>query len=97
LACLDYMRSWFIHTRVPPDRIVALITEMVQGVGGSVVPPTDYVEEIKIFLDGHGVLSIDDEVQTDWGRTGRMWATEHFDVYPDILISAKAIANGLPL
>ena len=97
LACLDYIRSWFIHTRVPPDRIAAFIMEMVQGEGGFVVPPTDYVEELKKFLDGHGILLIDDEVQTGWGRTGRMWAVEHFDVDPDILVTAKAIANGLPL
>ncbi|MEM0295605.1 MAG: aspartate aminotransferase family protein [Candidatus Korarchaeum sp.] len=97
LACLDYLRSWFSHSRVPPERVAALLIEMVQGEGGFVVAPKDYVKELKGYLEENGILMIDDEVQAGWGRTGRMWAVEHFDVEPDIVATAKAIANGLPL
>lgn len=97
LACLDYIKKWFIHARIPPERIAAFIMEMIQGEGGFVVPPTDYVKELKKFLDENGILLIDDEVQSGWARTGKMWAIEHFDIEPDIMITAKAIANGLPL
>jgi 4-aminobutyrate aminotransferase/(S)-3-amino-2-methylpropionate transaminase len=83
LACLDYVRKWFAHARVPPERIV--------------VAPTDYVKELKKFLDENGILLIDDEVQSGWARTGRMWAIEHYGIEPDIMVTAKAIANGLPL
>ncbi len=97
LACLDYVRKWFTYTRVPPERIAAFIMEMIQGEGGFVVAPVDYVRELKKFLDEHGILLIDDEVQSGWARTGRMWAVEHYGVEPDVMITAKAIANGLPL
>ncbi|MEM4581827.1 MAG: aspartate aminotransferase family protein, partial [Candidatus Korarchaeum sp.] len=97
LACLDYLRNWFSHSRVPPERVAALVIEMVQGEGGFVVAPKDYVKELKGYLEENGILMIDDEVQAGWGRTGRMWAVEHFDVEPDIVATAKAIANGLPL
>ncbi len=97
LLCLDYLRNWFSHTRVPPERVAALIMEMVQGEGGFVVAPREYVRELKKYLEENGILMIDDEVQSGWGRTGRMWAVEHFDVEPDIVATAKAIANGLPL
>jgi 4-aminobutyrate aminotransferase/(S)-3-amino-2-methylpropionate transaminase len=97
LACLDYVRKWFAHARVPPERISAFLMEMVQGEGGFVVAPTDYVKELKKFLDENGILLIDDEVQSGWARTGRMWAIEHYGIEPDIMVTAKAIANGLPL
>jgi 4-aminobutyrate aminotransferase/(S)-3-amino-2-methylpropionate transaminase len=71
--------------------------EMVQGEGGFVVAPRDYVKELKTFLEANSILLIDDEVQAGWGRTGKMWAVEHFGIEPDILVTAKAIANGLPL
>jgi len=97
LACLDYVRKWFTHARVPPERISAFLMEMVQGEGGFVVAPTDYVKELKKFLEEHEILLIDDEVQSGWARTGKMWAIEHYGVEPDIMVTAKAIANGLPL
>jgi len=97
LACLDYLKKWFAFTRVSPDRISAFIMEMIQGEGGFVVAPTDYVKELKKFLEDNGILLIDDEVQSGWARTGKMWAIEHYGVEPDIMVTAKAIANGLPL
>jgi len=97
LACLDYVKKWFSYTRVPPDRVAAFIMEMVQGEGGFVVPPAEYVRELKKFLDENGILLIDDEVQAGWGRTGKWWAIEHYGIESDIMATAKAIANGLPL
>jgi len=97
LTCLDYVKKWFIYTRVPPERIAAFIIEVVQGEGGFVVAPLDYVKELKRFLEENSILLIDDEVQAGWGRTGKLWAIEHYGVEPDIMVTAKAIANGLPL
>ncbi|PMB76039.1 MAG: aspartate aminotransferase family protein [Fervidicoccus fontis] len=97
LACLDYMKKWFTHARYPPNRIAAFLMEMIQGEGGFVVPPKEYVKELKSFLESNGILLIDDEVQAGFARTGKMWAVEHFDVEPDIMAFAKAVANGLPL
>lgn len=97
LTCLDYIKRYFIHFRVPFERIAAFIIEVVQGEGGFVVAPTDYLRELKALLEGYGILLIDDEVQAGFGRTGRMWAIEHSNIEPDIMYTAKAIANGLPL
>ncbi|MFN3267970.1 MAG: aminotransferase class III-fold pyridoxal phosphate-dependent enzyme [Zestosphaera sp.] len=62
LACLDYIKKWFIHARIPPERIAAFIMEMIQGEGGFVVPPTDYVKELKKFLDENGIVIIGDDI-----------------------------------
>ncbi|MEM2075709.1 MAG: aspartate aminotransferase family protein [Zestosphaera sp.] len=97
LACLDYIVKWLTHVRTPPERVAAFIMEMIQGEGGFIVPPPDYVRELKKFLEAHEILLIDDEVQSGWARTGRWWAVEHFGVEPDVMITAKAMANGLPL
>ena len=97
LTCLDYVKKWFTYTRVTPERIAAFIIEIVQGEGGFVVAPLDYVKELKKFLEENNILLIDDEVQAGWGRTGKLWAIEHCNVEPDIMVTAKAIANGLPL
>ncbi|MGB9828201.1 MAG: aspartate aminotransferase family protein [Thermosphaera sp.] len=97
LACLDYVKKWFINTRVPLERTAGFLIEVVQGEGGYVVAPLDYVRELKKFLEENNVLLIDDEVQAGWGRTGKLWAIENFGVEPDIMTTAKAIANGLPL
>ncbi|MEM0452621.1 MAG: aspartate aminotransferase family protein [Nitrososphaerota archaeon] len=97
LTCLEYLEKWFIHSRAPPERIAGVLIEMVQGEGGFVVAPGEYVKELKNFCEKHSILLIDDEVQCGWCRTGKMWAIEHYDVEPDIMVTAKAIANGLPL
>ncbi|MEM0374334.1 MAG: aspartate aminotransferase family protein [Sulfolobales archaeon] len=97
LACLDYIRKYFIYSRVPPERVAAFIIEVVQGEGGFVVAPMEFIRELKSFLENNGIILIDDEVQAGFGRTGRMWAIEHSGVEPDIMYTAKAIANGLPL
>jgi len=75
----------------------AIVAEPVQGEGGFIAPPLDFFKELKKLADEHGIKLIIDEVQTGFGRTGKMWAIEHYGVEPDIMVLAKAIANGLPL
>ena len=77
--------------------VAAFIAEPVMGEGGIIVPPPDYFREIKRVLDRHGILFICDEVQSGFGRTGKMFAIEHYGVEPDILVTAKGIADGFPL
>ena len=77
--------------------VAAFIAEPVMGEGGIIVPPPDYFREIKKVLDRHDILFICDEVQSGFGRTGKMFAIEHYGVEPDILCSAKGIADGFPL
>jgi 4-aminobutyrate aminotransferase / (S)-3-amino-2-methylpropionate transaminase / 5-aminovalerate transaminase len=77
--------------------VAAFIAEPVLGEGGIIVPPRNYFREIKKVLDQHGILFIADEVQSGFGRTGRMFAIEHYGVTPDILATAKGIADGFPL
>lgn len=75
----------------------AFIAEPIQGNGGIITPPKDYFQRIREILDRYGMLLILDEVQTGFGRTGRFFASEHFDVVPDIMTVAKALGNGLPI
>ncbi len=77
--------------------VAAFIAEPVMGEGGIIVPPTGYFREIKKVLDRHGILFICDEVQSGFGRTGKMFAIEHYGVEPDIIVTAKGIADGFPL
>ncbi len=77
--------------------VAAFIAEPVMGEGGIIVPPPNYFKEVKKVLDQHGILFIADEVQSGFARTGKMFAIEHYGVVPDILVTAKAIADGFPL
>ncbi len=84
-------------TQVAPEDVAAVIVEPVQGEGGFVVPPPNFLPWLRRFTEEHGILLIVDEVQTGYGRTGRFWATEYSGIRPDILTMAKSIANGVPL
>ena len=77
--------------------VAAFIAEPVMGEGGIIVPPLNYFKEVKKVLDRHGILFIADEVQSGFARTGRMFAIEHYGVEPDIIVTAKGIADGFPL
>ena len=77
--------------------VAAFIAEPVMGEGGIIVPPANYFKEVKKVLDKHGILFIADEVQSGFARTGKMFACEHYAVDPDILVTAKGIADGFPL
>jgi 4-aminobutyrate aminotransferase len=83
--------------RVPPDQVAAILVEPILGEGGYVVPPRQFLPELRRRCDEHGILLILDEVQTGFGRTGKMFASEHVHVTPDIMVVAKSIASGLPL
>ena len=82
---------------VAPERVAAFIVEPVLGEGGYVVPPHDFVPRLRAIADRHGILLVADEIQTGFGRTGRMFAVEHVETRPDIVTVAKGIASGLPL
>ena len=82
---------------MPADEVAAIVLEPVQGEGGYIVPPQKFFDELARIAKRFGMLLVFDEVQSGMGRTGKMWAAEHFDASPDILAVAKGIASGLPL
>ena len=84
-------------TRIPAEQVAAIIVEPVQGEGGFVVPPAHFLPELRAICDEHGILLIVDEVQTGFGRTGKLFAVEHSGVTPDLMLMAKSLAGGLPL
>jgi 4-aminobutyrate aminotransferase/(S)-3-amino-2-methylpropionate transaminase len=84
-------------TQVAPESVAAIVIEPVQGEGGFVVAPRGFMTGIRRLCDDHGIVLVVDEVQTGFGRTGRMFAIEHYGVEPDLLVVAKSIAGGLPL
>ncbi len=83
--------------QLPPDELAAIVVEPVQGEGGYVVPPVEFVTKLREIATRAGALLIFDEVQTGFGRTGRWFACEHFGVVPDVMVVAKGIASGFPL
>ena len=85
------------HTLIDPSMVAAIMMEPVQGEGGYIVPDKKFVQYVREICDKYGILLIFDEVQSGMGRTGKLFAYEHFGVKPDILTSAKGIANGFPL
>jgi 4-aminobutyrate aminotransferase / (S)-3-amino-2-methylpropionate transaminase / 5-aminovalerate transaminase len=84
-------------TQIAAETVAAIVLETVQGEGGFVVAPPEFVEGVRRLCDEHGIVFVCDEVQTGFGRTGRMWGIEHYDVEPDLITVAKSIAAGLPL
>jgi len=96
IHCADYLEDFFIG-HVAADSVAAIIAEPVQGEGGFIVPPKEYFKKIKATCEKHGILFIMDEIQAGMGRTGKLFASEHFDVIPDIILTGKSIASGLPL
>ncbi|HSB68998.1 MAG TPA: 4-aminobutyrate--2-oxoglutarate transaminase [Candidatus Methylomirabilis sp.] len=93
----EYFETDFFKHQVDPEEVAAIILEPIQGEGGFITPPPEYLTQIRQVCDRHGILLIVDEVQTGFGRTGKLFALEHFGVEADILTSAKSLAGGLPL
>lgn len=85
------------HTQITPDQVAAIIIEPVLGEGGFVPAPFEFLRELRSITQQHGILLIADEIQTGFGRTGKMFAIEHSDVVPDLITVAKSLAGGLPL
>ena len=96
-AGLDELEERVFKRLMPADEFAAAIVEPIQGEGGYVVPDADFLPRLREICDRHGILLIADEVQSGAGRTGKMWAIEHFGVEPDILLTAKGIASGMPI
>jgi 4-aminobutyrate aminotransferase/(S)-3-amino-2-methylpropionate transaminase len=84
-------------TTVAAESVAAIVIEPIQGEGGFVVAPPDFLAGVRRICDDNGIVLVVDEVQTGFGRTGKMWAIEHYDVEPDLITVAKSIAAGLPL
>ncbi|MEM1528836.1 MAG: acetyl ornithine aminotransferase family protein [Desulfurococcaceae archaeon] len=92
---LEFIEEYVFDKLVPPEEVVATISEPIQGEGGYVVPPSTFFSELKKLLDRYGVLLIDDEVQMGLGRAGRMFAIEHFNTVPEVITLAKALSGGV--
>ena len=95
--CVSYIDDYLFHKFVPPEDVAMIFVEPIQGEGGYVVPPDGYFKALRELCDEHGILMAADEVQSGLGRTGKWFASEHFDLVPDIVCMAKGIAAGLPL
>lgn len=85
------------RSRIAADHVAAILFEPIQGEGGFIVPPREFVDGLRAICDKYGIVLIADEVQTGYCRTGKVFACEHFGLEPDILLSAKSIASGMPL
>jgi 4-aminobutyrate aminotransferase len=96
-ASLDWIENRLFKTTTPPEEVAAIIVECVQGEGGYVPAPKEFLQGLRRICDEHGILLIADEVQSGMGRTGKMFASDHYDLKPDIVCIAKGIASGLPL
>lgn len=94
---LAYFDEVLFERLIPADEVAAIILEPIQGEGGYVVPEDGFLEGLRELCDRHGILLIADEIQSGTGRTGKMWAIEHWGVEPDILLTAKGLASGMPL
>ena len=96
LECMNYMTDIIFKKILPPDEVSFIILEAVQGSGGYIVPPKEFFTKLRAICDEHEIILIVDEVQTGFGRTGKMFACEHFDLEPDVITMSKAFAHGLP-
>ena len=97
VADLRYFDDVLFDKLIPANEVAAIVVEPIQGEGGYIVPEDGFLQGLRDICDQHGILLVADEVQSGAGRTGKMWAVDHWDVKPDILISAKGIASGMTL
>jgi 4-aminobutyrate aminotransferase len=97
VADLKWFDEVLFDRLVPPTEVAAIIVEPIQGEGGYVVPEDGFMQGLRRICDEHGILLVADEVQAGAGRTGKMWSIQNWDVEPDIVVTAKGIASGMPL
>jgi len=97
LGTIEWIENRLFNTTTPPEEVAGIVLEVVQGEGGYIPAPVEFVKEIRRICDEHGILMIVDEVQSGMGRTGRMFALEHYGVNADIVCIAKGIGSGLPI
>ncbi len=96
-ACLGYLENTILRGVTSPEEVAAIFVEPIQGEGGYVVPPAEFLHGLEKLCRRHGILLVVDEIQSGMGRTGKWWACEHAGVTPDIICVAKGIASGMPL
>jgi len=96
-AVLSYLEDVLFQSNVPPSEVAAILVEPIQGEGGYIVPPDGFLAGLRALCDRHGILLIFDEVQSGIGRTGKMFASQHWGVSPDIMTLAKGLGSGLPI
>ncbi len=96
MASREFLERHFAAI-VDPDSVAAIIIELELGEGGFVPVPKDYMAALAEFAKAHGILLIADEIQTGFGRTGKLFACEHYGLVPDLMTTAKSLAGGLPL
>ena len=97
LGCAQYIEEKLFKTILAPEEVAAIFIEPIQGEGGYIVAPDNFLRELRAICDRHGILLVVDEVQSGAGRTGKWWAIEHSGVEPDMVCMAKGIASGMPL
>lgn len=97
LACAKFIEERLFKTTVPPEEVAAIFVEPIQGEGGYVPAPPEFLRELRRICDENGIMLVADEVQSGAGRTGKWWAIQHSAVEPDIVCIAKGIASGMPL
>jgi len=96
-AVLNYIENVLFQSSVPPNEVAGILVEPIQGEGGYLVPPDSFLPGLRQLCNRHGILLIADEVQSGIGRTGKMFAVEHWGVQPDIVTSAKGLGSGMPV
>jgi 4-aminobutyrate aminotransferase len=96
-ACVDFIEQELLTHLVSPDEVAAIVVEPIQGEGGYIVAPDEFLQRLRELTKKHGILLVVDEVQSGMGRSGKMFAIEHTGVEPDMMAIAKGIASGLPL
>ena len=97
IECVRVIEKTLLRYEVRPEEVAAIFVEPIQGEGGYVVPPPEYLPMLQELCRKHGILLVADEIQSGFGRTGKMFACEHWGIEPDILCAAKGIASGMPL
>jgi 4-aminobutyrate aminotransferase len=97
INCVRAIEEQLFRSILPAEEVAAIIVEPIQGEGGYIIPPKIFLEELAQLAKKYSILLIFDEIQCGMGRTGKMWAADHFGVTPDIFTTAKGIASGLPL
>jgi len=95
--CAKIIDELYLTTFLPPNEVAAIFMEPVQGEGGYIVPPKEFVKEVSKIAQKHGILFVADEVQAGFGRTGKWFGMEHHEVVPDVITMAKALGSGIPI
>ncbi|HET9599404.1 MAG TPA: 4-aminobutyrate--2-oxoglutarate transaminase [Anaeromyxobacteraceae bacterium] len=96
VACASHLEEFFVGN-VAPEQVAALIAEPIQGEGGFITPPPEYFAKLQAICQKYGIVLVIDEVQSAMGRAGKLFAIEHWGIAPDLLVTAKSLAGGLPL